>query len=69
MKTFEIIRTKDLQIFHIIAKNPLDAIQKYWQNLDKMNEDKQAKFFDTGNSYILKHHNDVYCLVYKIKKM
>ncbi|MGI6623667.1 MAG: hypothetical protein ACOX4T_11145 [Acetivibrionales bacterium] len=68
MKTFEVIRTKDLQSFYILAKNPLDAIQKHWQNLDKMKEDKQAKFFDTGNSYILKHNNDIYCLVYKIKE-
>lgn len=68
MKSFEIIRTKDLQSFYILAKNPLDAILKHRQNLDKMQEDKQAKLFDTGNSYILMHNNDVYCLVYKVNK-
>lgn len=68
MKVFEVMRTRDLQSFYIIAENPLDAIKMHWQNLNKMQEDKQAKFFDTGNSYVLKHNNDVYCLVYKIRK-
>jgi len=68
IKTFEIIRTKDLQSFYIIADNPQDAIQKHRHNLDKIQKDKQSKCFDTGNSYILIHNNDVYCLVYKIKK-
>jgi len=67
MKAFEIIRTKDLRSFYILAKNPLEAIQKHWQNLDKKQEDKQVRFFDTGNSYILIHNNDVYCLAYQIK--
>mgnify|MGYP001024205742 CR=1 FL=1 len=66
IRTFEIIRTKDLQSFYIIADDPLDAMQKHWRNLDKMQEDNQAKCFDTGNSYILIHNTDVYCLVYKI---
>lgn len=68
IRNFEIIRTKDLQSFYIIANDPLDAIRIHRQNLDKMQEDKQAMFFDTGNSYVLKHNNDVYCLVYRIKK-
>jgi len=68
IRTFEIIRTKDLQSFYIIADNPQDAIRKHRYNLDKMQEDKQAKCFGTGNSYILIHNNDVYCLVYRIKK-
>jgi len=62
------INTKDLRNFYIIAKNPLDAIRKHWQNLDEIQKDKQAMFFNTGNSYVLKHNNDVYCLVYKIKE-
>lgn len=68
MKTFEIIRTSDLESFFIIAENPLDAIRKHWRNLDRIQEDKQAKLFDTGNSYILVHNSGVYCLVYKIKR-
>ena len=68
IRTFEIIRTKDLQSFYIIAENPKDAIQKHKQNLDMLQKDKQAKCFDTGNSYILIHNKDVYCLVYKFKK-
>lgn len=67
MKTFEIIRTKDLQSFYVLAESPLDAIQIHKQNLDKIQEDKQAMFFNTGNSYVLKYNNDVYCLVYKYK--
>lgn len=68
IRNFEIIRTEDLRSFYIIANSPLDAIKKHCQNLDKIQEDKHAKFFDTGNSYILKHNNNVFCLVYKIKK-
>jgi hypothetical protein len=67
MKSFEIVRTKDLQSFYIIANDPLDAILKHRQNLDKIREDKKTRLFDTGNSYILIHNNDVYCLVYRIK--
>jgi hypothetical protein len=67
MKVFEIIRTKDLESFYILAENPLDAIRIHKQNLDKIQKDKQAMFFDTGNSYVLKYDNDVYCLVYKYK--
>ncbi|GEM_PF-1156881 len=68
MKIFEIIRTNDLQSFYITADNPLNAIKIHWKNLDRIREDKQAQLFNTGNSYILMHNNDVYCLVYKIRK-
>lgn len=68
IKIFEIIRTKDLESFYIIAINPLDAIKKHWLNLDIIQKDKQAQFFNTGYSYVLKHNGDVYCLVYKTRK-
>lgn len=68
MSFFEIIRTNDLQSFYVIGNNPLDAIKKHWKNLDRMQTDKLAQLFDTGYSYVLKHNNDVYCLVYRIRK-
>jgi hypothetical protein len=68
IKTFEIIRTKDLQSFYVIGNDPLDAMQKHWKNLDSIQTDKLAQFFDTGYSYVLKHNNDVYCLVYRFRK-
>jgi len=68
MKTFEIIRTNDLQSFYVIGNNPLDSMQKHWENLDQMQKDITARLFNTGYSYILMHNNDVYCLVYRIRK-
>lgn len=68
MRIFEIVRTKDLQDFYIIAENPLDAMQKHRKNLDRLHKDEEALLFNTGYSYVLKHNNDVYCLTYRIKK-
>lgn len=63
IKTFEIVRTKDLKSFYVLAKDEADAINRHFQNLNGIEEDKGAKLFETEKSFILVHNDDVFCLV------
>lgn len=63
MKLFEIVRTKDLKSFYVVAKDANAAMQKHLKKLDKKNEDKEALLFDIGLSLVLKHSGNVYCVI------
>lgn len=67
IKVYEILRTRDLKSFYVIAKNELNAIQIHYLNLNKENPDSNTRFFDTGYSYNLIHGGDVYNIVYKYR--
>ena len=68
-KVYEIVRTKDLKSFYVIAENEFKEIKQHFLNLYKVNPEPKnnIKFFDTGYSYILKYGNDVYQVVYKYR--
>lgn len=63
MKIFEIVRTRDLKSFYLLAKDADAAMQKHLRKLNKINEDKDAQLFEVSLSLVLKHCGDVYCLV------
>jgi len=69
MKAHEIVRTKDLKSFYVIAKNETEAIKQHFLNLQNIQPEKEEniKYFNTGYSHILKYGNDVYQLVYKYR--
>lgn len=63
MKIFEIVRTRDLRSFYVVAKDAVAAMGKHQKRLDRRNEDKYALLFEISNSLVLRHRGDVYCVV------
>jgi len=60
IKKHEIVRTRDLEGFYIIAKNPLEALKSFCLNMKFKKED--TKVAERKLSYVLINNGDVYVL-------
>jgi hypothetical protein len=60
IKNHEIIRTRDLKNFYVIAKSPLEALKSFCLNMKFKKKDTQV--FNRELSYVLLNNDEVYVL-------
>jgi hypothetical protein len=60
IKKYEMIRTRDLENFYVIAKNPDEALKSFCLNMKFKKEDTQV--VERELSYVLLNNGEVYVL-------